>query len=71
MPIIKPNGDSSYVFLYQIVMERHDSIFPVFQMLSTKHDTASTQFWLSRFITKSGQFPLVVGPIFPRFFLME
>nr|P16320.2 RecName: Full=120.7 kDa protein in NOF-FB transposable element [Drosophila melanogaster] len=60
LPIQKPNGDSSYVFLYQIVMEGDDSIFPVFQMLSAKHDTASIQFWLSRFISKSGHFPLEV-----------
>jgi len=33
-------------------------------MLSGKHDTARIHFRLSRFITKSGQFPLVL-----RFFL--
>lgn len=55
--IKKPNGDSKYVFLYQVVMKGEDGILPVFQMISAQHDTISFDYWLKSFVKKTDRIP--------------
>lgn len=55
--IEKLNGKIKYIFLYQIVVEGEEQILPVFQMLSTKHDTISIQYWLQVLIKNAKQTP--------------
>lgn len=45
----KPNGEKC-VFLYQTVMSNEGKIKPIYQMVSTKHDTSSLTYWLSMFL---------------------
>lgn len=49
-PILKPNGETKYVLLYQMVMQGDEGIYPISQMLSTKQDTNSITYWLKMFL---------------------
>lgn len=57
IPIKKPNGESKYIFLYQMVMAGEGATIPVFQMLSAKHDTTIIEYWLKYFLRLADRIP--------------
>lgn len=57
LPIRKLNEETKYVFLYQMVMDGEDEMFPVYQMLSAKHSTIAINYWLNMFRSRTERTP--------------
>ena len=56
--LVRPNGSSGHIFLYQGVLIGHNSSsVPVVQMLSEKHDVNAITQWLTEWIRAGAPVP--------------
>lgn len=55
--IDKMNGEKKHIFLYQIIIKGVNSIQPLFQMITEKHDTNLTTYWLREIMRHGAPIP--------------
>lgn len=57
--IDKLNGEKKHIFLYQIIIKDENSIQPLFQMITEKHDTNLITYWLREILRYGAPIPEV------------
>lgn len=55
--IDKLNGEKKHIFLYQIIIKGENSIQPLFQMITEKHDTNLITYWLREILRYGAPIP--------------
>lgn len=56
-PLPTADGSKSIIYLYQAVTNYNDKIFPLFQMISGKHDANTLYYWIREWLRSGAKIP--------------